>query len=488
MISVEEIFERIEQKKQNDKAKKEQRDKAKSLPQDSDSDNKRTPNTIDNYVVPDFNINKSNMSGKKPASSKVLSKILTFVHSVQKIRVRNACTIMPIAVTSNEYLSIWGSEKNISRAVDTMIRIGLIGEHDETYRHHAPALYEDENRSKTYKYFYENELKFIAYCEQHKIKEFNPENVTEYSKKVKKTIAKVDSEYKEFKIEDVIFSSNLKLMKPLGVSESDFETYLTYCLYSNYPEFKFHQMKVDEINENYYKDYPEFAIRFKPNFTWHINKKNPEVKKVVKIGIRATNSFCNKEEEERDKILEEYGLNLEWDITSSVPRLTLSLNTGEWVDESIDIYELINNEFDPEFHPISKEAKNKRRKAIKKLHMSGYFEEHSDLILGRNVWNHMVKDGANKYEVYDVAKRLRDAITKAEGGKLYGSEIFYVESCVYLMTLYDLFSSGHMAWLVYDAFYSKGESEQEYFELMIKNGVRLNFEAFYERSKFKKKS
>ena len=31
-----------------------------------------------------------------------------------------------------------------------------------------------------------------------------------------------------------------------------------------------------------------------------------------------------------------------------MPRLTLSLNKGYWVDESVDIYELINNEFEPD--------------------------------------------------------------------------------------------------------------------------------------------
>ena len=36
---------------------------------------------------------------------------------------------------------------------------------------------------------------------------------------------------------------------------------------------------------------------------------------------------------------------LEKDIRSPVPRLTLFLNKGYRVDESVDIYELINNEF-----------------------------------------------------------------------------------------------------------------------------------------------
>lgn len=471
-MTIEDIIDRIEQQKEQNKKL------GNKAAQEADNrSDKWKPITIDDYVVPEFKIVESKAKGAEAKRRDVLSKILTFVHLAQKRRVSNACTIMPIAVTANENLAIWGSEMNVSRAIDKMIEIGLISQHNEEYRFNAPFPYDDENKCKTYKYYYENEQKFINYCKNNNIKEFEPVNHSKLTEKVKETIDKVNSQHRDFKIEDVVFSSNLKLIKPIDVSVAEFEVYLTYCLYNNYPEFEFHQIKVDEINENYYKDYPEFAIRFKPNFKW--NKKKTTVEK---IGIRATNSFCNKEKAERDKVLEEYGLKLQRDIKSSVPRLTLSLNMGRWEDELSDIYELINNEFDPQ-----SEFNDKRREAIKALHMAAYFEEHSDAFMGKNIWHRILKAGANKAEVYDLMKSLRNAITKVEGGKLYGSEIFYVESCVYLMTLYDLFSAGHMVWLVYDAFYSKGESEQEDFDLMITNGVRLNFEAFYERSKFKKK-
>ena len=75
-------------------------------------------------------------------------------------------------------------------------------------------------------------------------------------------------------------------------------------------------------------------------------------------------------------------------------------------------------------------------------------------------------------------QNFRKAIVEAEGGKLYGSEIFYVESCVYLMTLYDLVTSGHRVWQVYDCFSATGEEDQELFEHMVSNGVRRNFEEF----------
>lgn len=39
-------------------------------------------------------------------------------------------------------------------------------------------------------------------------------------------------------------------------------------------------------------------------------------------------------------------------------------------------------------------------------------------------------------------------------------------------------ASGHHVWQVYDCFYSTGDEDQELFEYMISNGVRINFEEF----------
>ena len=42
-----------------------------------------------------------------------------------------------------------------------------------------------------------------------------------------------------------------------------------------------------------------------------------------------------------------------------------------------------------------------------------------------------------------------------------------------------------MVWLVYDAFYSNGEEDDETFKEMVANSVRLNFTYFMETSTFK---
>ena len=126
------------------------------------------------------------------------------------------------------------------------------------------------------------------------------------------------------------------------------------------------------------------------------------------------------------------------------------------------------------------EFDNEVREGIKKLHMRAYFDS-SNKQVGHHTWLAMDQEGIEREDVCKKMAEFRDAITQAEGGKLYGSEIFYIESCVYLMTLYDLLASGHKVWQVYDCFYSTGEEDQELFEYMISSSVKYNFEEFIKR-------
>lgn len=82
-----------------------------------------------------------------------------------------------------------------------------------------------------------------------------------------------------------------------------------------------------------------------------------------RIGIRATNSMSNLKKEQRASVLKTYGFTLEKDINASVPRMTLSLNMGHWIEEDTDIYELIYRQMEPT-GTFTQEV----REAIKKLH------------------------------------------------------------------------------------------------------------------------
>ncbi len=425
------------------------------------------PQKVDIYTLPEFIVNESKANGGETKLKNKLSKVLAFIDSVKHKRFKTGCTVMPISVTNKENLAIWSNEKGVSRAIDYMMEIGLISIENDKYQ--FGAYYEKDNKSKTYRYYKENEDKLKEYCKAHDIQKYVVKNKVYNTSEIKNVHTGIDKT-------KVRFASRLKLIKPLELSRAKFEKQLTLCLYDNYPALRFHIIKANEINEKYYKDYPEFRIRFQPNFSW-----SNDGLYVNGIGIRATNSLTNLKKENRKEVLKEYGFLLEKDINASVPRMTLSLNSGHWIDESQDMYELIYRVIEPT-GMFTKE----KREAIKKLHMRAYFDS-GDKSVGHHTWLSMYQDGILRDDVCDKMTEFRNALIEAEGGKLYGSEIFYVESCVYLMTLYDLLSAGHKVWQVYDCFYSTGSDNEEWglgadsenlFKEMISKGVKLNFEYF----------
>ena len=438
------------------------------------------PYPLEGYATLKFEIPVKKSNSYEVYKKQELSKVLAFIEYAQRKRLKEGCTAMPIPTTSQRNLMIWGYPKAISRAIKFMKDTGLIQVYIDTYRFAAP--FAGANYGKTYAYFAENEKRLIQYCEEHGIHKFVIKNLEEI-RGTKKQIEKIESALdlidrtRTFEISAVRFAKGLELEKPNGVSDQDFVLYLYACLYLNYPELAFHQAKADEINERFYEDYPEFKLRFRPHFTWKDNK-------VVKIGIRLSNEFCNKKKAERKVLLDQYGFHLAHDVRSSVPRLTLSINEGQWIDESIDIYELINKEFEP-----NTEFSEARRDALKHYMLRTYFDMGTKKELGRNVLSiinemKVKRPGVKKEDVDELIGNLKNAAFKALGSKTYGSDIFYIESCIYLMTLYDLLTSGHMVWLVYDAFYANGAEDKDTFEEMVKNSVKINFNYFMEHSIF----
>ena len=418
------------------------------------------PEKAEDYELPPFTIKESKAKGAETKLRNKLSKVLAFIDLVKHKRFKTGCTIMPISVTSKDNLAIWDNEMGVSRAISYMIEIGLISLESDKYQY--GAYYEKDNKSKTYRYYKENEDKIKEYCEDRNIPVFLVKNKVYSTKAIHNIHTDIDKS-------KVRFSSRLKLFKPADLSKADFEKQLTLCLYENYPGFRFHIIKANEINEKCYRDYPEFRIRFQPNFSW-----SDDGLYVNGIGIRATNSMISIKKDARKAILKAYGFTLEKDINASVPRMTLSLNSGHWIDETEDIYERIFRIMEP-----SGTFTKEKREAIKKLHMRAYFDS-GDKSVGHHTWLAMDQENIDRQDVCDTMSSFRTAMIQAEGGKLYGSDIFYVESCVYLMTLYDLVMSGHRVWQVYDCFYSTGDEDQKQFEYMISKGVKRNFEEFLE--------
>jgi hypothetical protein len=92
----------------------------------------------------------------------------------------------------------------------------------------------------------------------------------------------------------------------------------------------------------------------------------------------------------------------------------------------------------------------------------------------------------NRSEVTEEMRVLKDAIVSAEGGHLYGSEIFYHESCIYMEVLTELLDSGYKVWQCYDAFYAHKEGVtqenfKEYVTEVIKEKANLYIDSLVEK-------
>ena len=352
------------------------------------------PQKAEDCEPPACCIKGSRAKGAETKRRNKLSKVLAFIDMVKHKRLKEGCTIMPISVNNKYLLAIWNNKMGVSRALEYMTEIGLI--EIENSRYQFGAYHEKDNTSRTYRYYKENEDKVREYCESHNIEAFRVKNPVYSMKELEDVHTDIDRS-------KVRFSSRLKLIRPAGVSKAAFEKQLTLCLYENYPGLRFHIIKANEINEKYYKDYPEFRIRFQPNFTWSDDNLY-----VCRIGIRATNHLCNVKKESRHEILKTYGFTLEKDINASVPRITLSLNSGHWIEETEDIYELIFRVMEPH-GMFTKEI----REAIKKLHMRAYFDS-GEKSAGHHTWLKMEQDGVDREDVCDKMSEMQFLKLKVE--------------------------------------------------------------------------
>lgn len=220
------------------------------------------PEECIDYTLPKFTIPESNAKGYSAKIKKKLSKVLAFIDYVKVMRLSHGCTIMPISCTNKTLISICGNHQNVSNLISFMKIIGLLQDYNNKYQFNANN--KEFNKSKLYKYFYNNEINIIQYCEKNSINKFIIKNY--YSECHRDTVVQ-KCKIGSFEREKVRFSSKVHFLKPDNYSHDDFKKYLNAALYENYPTLSYYQKLADEINEKYYAEDPELAIRFTPNFT-----------------------------------------------------------------------------------------------------------------------------------------------------------------------------------------------------------------------------
>lgn len=222
-------------------------------------------------------------------------------------------------------------------------------------------------------------------------------------------------------------------------------------IYKHYPWLREYQQKVEELN----KVLPQlFKMKFNPSV-----KRNSS-NRVIKVGIRCTSDFCSSDSETRKNFLaKQWGIDkiYDYDVKSSIYRVTYFLNNGVWLNDDVDLY----------IQMIEKGGVPMSRKTFKNMIAMGmYFGKSEKQSLNwfarklRFIGKPAMSD-SDKEEYYGIWRGMREVV-----GKSYSSEIFLHESCIYIDLLEELIKRGFRVGQVYDGFYSDRPIEDVCEELL----------------------
>lgn len=214
-------------------------------------------------------------------------------------------------------------------------------------------------------------------------------------------------------------------------------------LYSTYPLLRDYQEKVERINLNL----PDFfKLRYSPKIT------RSKGGYITKIGIRAFSDFSfTPSGDFRNELLRGYGFSsvYSFDVKSSIYRVTYFLNRGEWLDNSIDFYDMMK--------PANSSM---NREEYKQFAQRLYFSASPERVfysLAPYGWKDKVSNEAEiKERIRTYWEKMREVI-----GKSFRSEIFYHESNIYIDLLDELILRGFKVVSNFDCFYSTCQEIQK---------------------------
>lgn len=203
---------------------------------------------------------------------------------------------------------------------------------------------------------------------------------------------------------------------------------------------------VELLDNNNKPTYSATIRQFETKFTPSVTRGKSG--NVAKIGIRAYNHFCSLPKESaicsRYDILEEtFGEEYEeFDVKSSIYRVTYFMNKGAWIDNEVDIYKMMAPyEF----------ADKEDRDNYKSFAMRLYFGKSADEVYDKMWKRHIIeKNDENKLAISKLYDKMREVI-----GKTLGNEVFLHESCILMRLANKLYKAGFMHYQVYDGFYGE---------------------------------
>lgn len=261
------------------------------------------------------------------------------------------------------------------------------------------------------------------------------------------------------KLQYVTINAKKRPRQLLDLSEEE----LVELLYLRYPQIRYYQNVVEEINTaNNWKG-SLYEIKFEPNIERHYSYN--------KFSIRYTSEYaclCKEQREilNKDVLGNDYH---KYDVNASILRVTYLLNNGSWMDYSGDIYKyLYGNEF---------ESTDDRRE-FKTICNTVYFTSTS-VEAARRFIDRKKLDGYNDelLNIFDgIKNKLNDAI-----GKSYNSEIFMHESCIYIGAIEKMMSLGYKVLPIYDCFCFNNKQSKDIDLITMKLMISAAAEEYYNK-------
>ena len=249
------------------------------------------------------------------------------------------------------------------------------------------------------------------------------------------------------------------------------EEFIVKGLNEVYPQYGEMLKTIDEDNSSMELIDNDYAL---PTITMDRKKE-----KVLKIGIRKTNAYCNlkvhgfedrsswenlgdrERGRVRDSVIEKrLGGIYENDVKSSIYRITYLLNKGKWLDRKIDLY--------PMMAGFNFQNEMERNLFKSPLAMKLYFSPSIDKTISTTIYqDSSMEDFFKKLNAKDVLLKAKENMINAIGSS-YRSEIFLHESCIYTQVAHKIRQMGYRLIQIYDGFFTDKPLDEKVFDEIVK--------------------
>ena len=247
---------------------------------------------------------------------------------------RKHISLLVISTTSTFFKMVYKSQKNVSNLLALAQKVSLIKCVDTEWSY-------TKGKAKVYAWNKNSESILISL-----FKSFNI-NIKQYQSSINQSsYNNIDRNIRE---EDILEASrrfNVKITSKTRLPISN--ELAAKMILDKYPQIKQLWQTLDEDNKSLEADEWTFAPL--------TIERSGSLKdsRISRIAIRARNSYCSAKVHDiteqdlisgrvlRDEVIKaKYGHVYEQDVKSSIYRVTYLLNKGVWLDDSIDLYEMI---------------------------------------------------------------------------------------------------------------------------------------------------